>query len=187
LPLLVDVAVPLDATAAADLGASSYRLAGTGAVGLRGWLADHARVRPAVAALTHAYDLAEVLGCADRLRLRATQLPVREPDAWIGVVATPRAGAVGIVVQRGYGDTLPAAVTGLAIDAWNQTVPTASHATGLAVHYDQPDAAAPQAVLVAVPPDLDAQAWDLDTLLDTLRATLAAAQDRARLTTQDES
>jgi hypothetical protein len=184
LPLLVEVAVPLDATARADLeGNGPSRLAGAAPATVRAWLGDHARVRPAVRQLTAAYDLAETLTDHATLDLRVTQLPVADPDTWAGATASPRAGAVDVVVQRGYADRLPAAVAGLVADAWNQPVAAPMHQTALAFHYDQPDATPPQAVLVAVHPDprpdRPAATWDLDILLDILTSTLALARDRA--------
>ena len=75
-------------------------------------------------------------------------------------------------------------LTGLSIDAWAQTIPAAQISTGLAFHYDRPAATAPQALLVAVAPDITAArqpgAWDLDTLLGTVLSAAALASDRAR-------
>ena len=49
--------------------------------------------------------------------------------------------------------------------------------TGIAFHYDQPDASPPQAVLVAVPPRLAGQ-WTWDDLVHTLDETLDLAMNR---------
>ncbi len=45
------------------------------------------------------------------------------------------------------------------------------------MHYDQPDATAPQCVLVAVPP-VRGQAWQLADVAATLADTLEVAQNR---------
>lgn len=183
LPLLASLPVTLHPTARADLGTSEPRLAGVAAQAVRAWVSDHARVRAGVRAFAAAYDLAEVLGAAAALDLRVTQLPVTDPDAWAVTADAARAGAVAVAVQRGYDGPLPATVAGLVVETWNQPVAAPTYGTGLAVHYDRPDAAPPQAVVVAVHPDPGAggpvPTWDLDTLLDVLTSTLALARDRA--------
>jgi hypothetical protein len=183
LPLPAAFPPPLDATATADLAAGADRLGGTERPAVREWLLDHARVRSATRGFLAAFDLAEALGAADRLEPRVTQLPTLVEDTWAGATPAPRAGAVAVVVQPGYGSQLPASVAGLVVDTWSQPVPADGHDTGVAFHYDQPDAAPPQALLVAVHPDLSpdrpADTWDLDTLLDVVTSTLALARDRA--------
>ncbi|MFP8907536.1 hypothetical protein [Streptomyces atacamensis] len=42
---------------------------------------------------------------------------------------------------------------GLIVDEWTEVVPRDRQTTGFALHIDAPDAAPPQAVLLAVPPD----------------------------------
>ncbi len=51
------------------------------------------------------------------------------------------------------------------------TSPPESELTGIAFHYDRPDAKAAQSLLIAVPPNLD-RGWTPDTLLQVLRETL---------------
>ena len=58
------------------------------------------------------------------------------------------------------------------------TSPPESELTGVAFHYDRPDAKAPQAMLIAVPPNLD-RGWTPDTLVQVLRETLELAKLRA--------
>jgi len=62
-------------------------------------------------------------------------------------------------------------------------VPDPAHDTGLAFQFNQPDAAPPQAILIAVAPDVDSGRaggrWDLDTLADVVLGTIAMARDRA--------
>jgi hypothetical protein len=100
----------------------------------------------------------------------------------VGATAEPGPGTTEVTVQVETGAALPLAVTGLVLDSWTQAVPVGTRDTAVAFHYDQPDAAAPQAVLVAVHPDpqdgADERMWDLDTLLDVVTSTLALARDR---------
>jgi hypothetical protein len=109
-----------------------------------------------------------------------TQLPATDPDTWAGSVPHPAPGTVSLAVLAAYDGEVPASVCGLVLDTWTQAVPAPEHDTGVTFHYDQPDAAPPQAVLVAVHPDpAGAATWDLDTLLDVVTSTLALARDRA--------
>jgi hypothetical protein len=180
--LLTPVAAPGDAVLRADLGAGAVRLAGAAPPAVRDWLRDHARVRPAAAALQRAYDVSETLGCVATLDLRATQSPAADADRWVEDDPAPSA-PLDLVVARAYAGDMPDTVTGLAVDAWTTTVPAGTHATGLAFHYDEPDATPPQAILVAVAPDVrpgrQPGTWDLDTLLEVVRSSFALARERA--------
>ena len=69
-------------------------------------------------------------------------------------------------------------MAGLLIDEWVDVVPNTSETTGLVFQYDQPDAAPPQAILLAVPPDLD-QPWNLWSMQQVLLETLDLARLRA--------
>ncbi|HEU4399521.1 MAG TPA: hypothetical protein VFU54_17005 [Actinomycetota bacterium] len=180
VPLPLDVAGPRWPQAGHDLGPVGGRLAGTSPAAVRDWLLRHARVRPPVEAALAAFDVAETLDAHAVLRPRVTQLPATDPDTWAGSVPQPAAGTVSLVVLAGYEGGVPASVSGLVLDTWTQAVPASEHDTGVSFHYDQPEAAPPPAVLVAVHPDpAGATTWDLDTLLDVVMSTFALARDRA--------
>ncbi len=174
----------------ADIGSTPPRLAGADPGRVRGWLHLHARVRPALDAMLTVYELAEALETGAQLDPRATQLLAPSGQTtnaatprWTGADPAPPPGSVGFVVQRAYDGDPPATVTGLAVDAWTQTVPSTTRTTGVTFHYDEPDATAPQGVLIAVAPDVrperQPETWDLSTLLDVLTSTMALARDRA--------
>ena len=71
-------------------------------------------------------------------------------------------------------------LTGLLIDEWIETIPNVSETTGVVFQYDQPDAAPPQSILLAVPADAT-QPWNLWSLQQALLETL----DLARIRTVD--
>ncbi|HET7801546.1 MAG TPA: hypothetical protein VFL38_14075 [Humibacillus xanthopallidus] len=181
VPLMLPVPLPTAALVRSDLREGSAPIAPPAAV--RDWLMDHARVRPAVASLLDTYDCAETLGAPAGLRVRATQLPRQSGAVWSGTDPAPAPGLVDVVVVRSGGTTVPDAVTGLAVDAWVQTVPDSTHDAALAFHYDEPDADPPQAILVAVPPSLAPNrvpaTWDLASLVGVVTSTMAQAADRA--------
>jgi hypothetical protein len=65
---------------------------------------------------------------------------------------------------------------GLLIDDWTEVVPAPTETTGVAFHFDRPGAAAPQALLLAIPPAPDGR-WRWEELVGTITDTF----DRARL------
>jgi hypothetical protein len=88
---------------------------------------------------------------------------------------------------------LTGAFTGLLFDEWVELLPGATHfplgpavsapppeseLTGVGFHYDRPDAKAPHALLIAVPPNLE-RGWTPDTLVQVLRETLELGKLRA--------
>jgi hypothetical protein len=172
-PVRTDLQAGLDAelVAAGDLDA---------------WLEGAAAVRPGAAVLADVQVLAEALG---RLAPAGSvaQLPHADGDPWLGGPvpdAAALSGKVSLAVfsagAGGGGAALPAAgETGslLLVDEWSETVPHRDEVTGVALHYDQPDSTAPQAVLVAVPPVLG-QKWTLTDFAATLHDTLEVASNR---------
>jgi hypothetical protein len=64
------------------------------------------------------------------------------------------------------------------VDEWIEVVPNARETTGIVFQYNQPDAAPPQSILIAVPPDLS-KAWNVWTLQQVLLDTLDLAMLRA--------
>lgn len=141
---------------------------------LDAWLEGAAAVREP------ARHLSEVLLLGGKdVAAHVVQLPFTAGEPWLGgalVDPTVLSGRVSVVV---YG-ALPAAGTSapaLVVDEWTETVPYREQTTGVAMHYDQPDATAPQCVLVAVPPERG-RAWQLTDLVATLHDTLEIARNR---------
>jgi hypothetical protein len=87
-------------------------------------------------------------------------------------------GSVGLVVQVDEVIPMEAFVAGLAIDAWDEVVPGETETSGVAFHFDQPSASAPNLIVLGVHPG-DRPVWDVDTLLDTARETVELARMRA--------
>jgi hypothetical protein len=65
-----------------------------------------------------------------------------------------------------------------ALDAWTDSVPSRSHTTMAAFGFNAPKSRAPQAVLLAVPPDPE-QRLDNEGLLDVLLETRELVHARA--------
>ena len=88
-----------------------------------------------------------------------------------------RAG-LSLVVQSASSLDVKEQLAGLLIDEWVEVVPNVTETTGVTFQFDQPDAAPPQSILVAVPPDT-AQPWNLGMLSQVLMETIDLARLRA--------
>ncbi len=64
------------------------------------------------------------------------------------------------------------------LDSWGEVIPSTAHATTAAFHFDASGARAPQAILIAVPPDPQ-QPLDTPTLVDIVAETRELAHARA--------
>lgn len=116
------------------------------------WLADHARVRPALEALDLLALIAPAaVGEGVALASVGTEILV--------FGAAPRPGGDAIV-----------------IDAFSTSPASAELSTGVAVHQDSPRARAPQSILIAVTPP--SKTWTLDLLETTIRDTIELARLR---------
>jgi hypothetical protein len=129
--------------------------------------------------------------------LQVAQDPDAAGDAWIGgpFPADQRPVARAHLVWH-QPVPVPGPTAGLLLDEWIEPLPGAdrlrqatdivpaassppeSELTGVAFHYDRPDAKAPQTVLIAVPPDTS-QGWTADGLVQVLLETLELAKLRA--------
>jgi len=114
-------------------------------------------------------------------QLTATPTPA---DYWLGLPwpddasYTPPADALSLVQWLPAGYQPGATQCALWLDEWTETLPVATHTTALALHYDQPNAAAPQAMLLVVQPRAQAADWTMDDLLGAVNETLDLAKKR---------
>jgi hypothetical protein len=141
------------------------------------WLHDYARVRAGCEAL----DLLLMLARAFTriMPVVVGQFPALPGQIWIG----DRVGPHGVTPRLSIVAHTPFAVgatgdlAGLLVDRWSEVVPSPRSTTGVAFNYDEPKAQAPQAVLLAVPPD-PARPWDFQLLEATLLETFELAKLR---------
>jgi hypothetical protein len=140
------------------------------------------RVRPALDAWRRVELLATALGRAAAPRAVA-QLPYEENARWVALpfaieTDRPKAGRTSILLHRAAAPAATGSWSGLLLDAWTELIPLPKEQTGVAFHYDDSGAEAPQTILVAVPP-VPAEQWDLAALVATLNETLDLAKVRA--------
>jgi hypothetical protein len=160
---------------------------------LTDWLRRYSAVRPSVRAWHDLIGLSDGRnGAASELTAAqrppggawvAGAFPVKErPPArehWVRHLpfGAPSAAFAAFVVDQ-WADVLPGSDALAATKSGDGAVPVESELTGLSFHFDRPDARAPQAVLVAVPPNRK-RGWTADTLALVLRDTLELAKLRA--------
>ena len=105
-------------------------------------------------------------------------------DHWLGVAFPagyePTEDKLSIVLMNAgeitSSSTTPKAA--LLIDEWVEIIPNMNETTGIAFNYDQPDAKAPNTLLLAVTPKVTGN-WQWDDLVYTLNDTLELAKNRA--------
>jgi hypothetical protein len=152
---------------------------------IAGWLQDMALVRPRVDALDGAVVAAEVVGGTPAAAYVVAQ-PVVAAEAarpWTAVAPPaegPRPGS-SLVMQRDGDGT--GRLCGLVVDSWTEVVPRApgehgpEEVVGVAFDFDRPGARAPQAMLIAVPPD-PGRGWCMEDLHACLDEALLLARVR---------
>jgi hypothetical protein len=134
---------------------------------LEDWVRDAATVRPSVAAL-------------DDLLAAAAVLAGGEPGGWTAT-AWPAESAPtrSTVVLQDDGSAAGSSVAGLVVDAWTEAVPAGDEeVAGVAFNFDRPNSAAPQALLLAVPPD-PARGWRMEDVHGVVEETLTLARIRS--------
>jgi len=140
-----------------------------------------ARVRRPVDRLSTVLFYAEALdGTAPALSV--AQLPFLAGGRWCALPwpegsASPD-GALSVVAYLPRPFATAAPVAGFWIDEWVEVIPEAQVTTGIAFNFDEPASQAPQAILLAVPPD-NSPTWDISDLEAITRETLDLARVRA--------
>jgi hypothetical protein len=162
--------------------ADSTKLQGGDPFAATAWLQRMARVREGVARLNAALNYAEALKTGEKLKLTVAQLPHATDDRWVGLpLQTGQSlpgGKLSLAVQSAAPVDVRQPVAGLLIDEWVEVVPNATETSAISFQYDQPNAAPPQTILMAVPPQVDLP-WTVWLLQQVLLETLDLARIRA--------
>jgi len=148
-----------------QLWANSSALQGGDALASTRWIQRAARVRAGVARMDAALTYAESLAGKPLLHLDVAQLPAVANDRWAGMdlPGPAPASTLSLIAFTPVAYAPGAAVAGLLVDEWIESVPAAQQITGVAFNYMDPSARAPQAILVAVAPD-DFPEWTVESV-----------------------
>jgi hypothetical protein len=161
---------------------------------LADWLRDMENVRPRARGLGDALTASEALSGTAPCGAAVAQLPSGE--RWIARGPAPAPSRANpaprqSVVLRTDGRPDPGQVAGLVVESWTENVPEAARTPqadgaarppeeeigGLSFHFNQPDARAPQAWLLAVPPDA-LRGWRMEDLHAVIEETFSLARVR---------
>lgn len=143
------------------------------------WIHSISRVRPTISDLNWASAVSRWIGqsMGDPTVL---QLPHRPGTPWIGGkfgADLPSAEWLSFIALNAAVLANPLQA-GLLLDDWTETVPTDKETTGVSFNFNRPNATAPQAVLVAVPPVLTGN-WSWEDLIASVHEALDLAHLRA--------
>jgi hypothetical protein len=110
------------------------------------------------------------------------QLPFAPQDSWLALQVPADYVLDGdhLLYTAHYASPFDAGdrQCGLLLDEWTEVVPGDEATTGLALHYDRPNAEAPQSLLLVTPAAWDG-VWHWDDLVGALDDTLELAKARA--------
>ena len=162
--------------------ANSTKLQGGDPFAATTWLHRMARVREGVARLHGALNYAEALKTGEKLKLTLAQLPHDADERWVGLPLQAGqslpGGKLSLAVQAVAPIDVGQPLAGLLIDEWVEVVPNAAETSAISFQYDQANAAPPQTILIAVPPQVDLP-WTVWSLQQVLLETLDLARIRA--------
>ena len=148
------------------------------------WIAQLSHLRPGISRLDAALTLAQLLGAsnADPSALLLGQLPATANDRWLGLgfdpANPPARGRVALACVTAGDPLTQSSYAGLLIDEWPERIPSTRENAAVAFHYAEPQARAPQALLLGVCPDAR-PVWDDDLVTGILEEALELAKIRA--------
>jgi len=141
------------------------------------------RVRPPLDSWRRLEIVASSLG-RDRAPRALAQLPYYAGARWVALPFAsendrPPPGRISILFYQADAPAVNVPWAGLLLDHWTEVIPFPDEQTGVAFHYDDPGAEAPQTVLLLVPPVAEAEQWSLSWLTEALKETTEMARIRA--------
>lgn len=163
----------------AALAANLLATRNAGPLELQRWFHGVAAVRERPRTLERITLLAEAFDRPSST-VKAIQFPERPGEHWLGgrlsAAGAPDGDRLSLVVvePNHLNGTHGAA---LIVDEWNEQVPDLVQSAAAAFHYDAPDAAAPQVLLLVTPPEAQGK-WRLEDLLLAMDETLDMAKSR---------
>ncbi|TVP43153.1 MAG: hypothetical protein EA341_18515 [Mongoliibacter sp.] len=156
----------------------------SGLEGLEKWQHDSGTVRKNIAKLENLRMLQDVLEKPETSVLPAqVALSGQESPSpyWMGTSYPEGYQAEGdylsFVLYGGENLIGQSRLTGLVVDEWAELIPEKIQTTGVAVHYNQPDARAAQSILMAVPPEIKGS-LDIEQIMLTVEEALNLAKLR---------
>ena len=151
------------------------------------WLYGTARVREKMKHLENVYFMAEAFG-SNASALQPIQLPFRPNDRWLALQFRKpgesendfKVDADRLLYTATYAVPFDKMTSqcGLLVDEWTEVIPVKTETTGLAFHFDRPNAEPPQVMLLAMPPVMRGH-WQWADLVSSIKETFDMAKLRA--------
>ncbi len=145
------------------------------------WLYGVSRVREKMRHWEKCVMLSEAFKSGE-LRLEPVQLPFKPNDRWLALEypADYKLDGDRLLFTAAYAAPFQKLQRqcGLLIDEWNEVIPGKDETTGIAFHYDRPNAEPPQTMLLVTPANMDGP-WQWQDLVDAINETLEMAKKRA--------
>lgn len=146
------------------------------------WLHGIARVRDKMHHWENAILIGQALGAAQSAELTPLQLPFGPDEPWLAleIPDSYHIDSDRLLYTAHFAEPFDStkAVVGLLVDEWTEVVPGTEETTGVAFHFNRPNAEPPQAWLLALSPGED-RSWSWDDLLAVVNHTLDSAKRRA--------
>jgi hypothetical protein len=153
----------------------------TGRLTMEDWLQSIGKVRARMKDLQQTNYTADMYGSVIP-SIQPVQLPYRNGDYWLGMSYpssyTPAEDKLSLVLINEKALTQQSWQSGLVLDEWLEIIPAKQETTGLVFNYDQPNATAPQSILLAVVPSANLN-WTWDDLVHTIIDTVEMSKIRA--------
>jgi hypothetical protein len=163
---------------AAEVASAAASPISTDGLQVEEWFQSLVRVRDTMGSLGTVSAYGDWTGTG--FELIPLQFPVRPGDAWIGTEygAALGPGDVASVVLAAPLPSVAAPMCGLLFDEWTELVPTTEETSGIAFHFNRPNAMPPQTLLLAVAPRLTGR-WSWEDLVAVIVDTFGRARTRA--------
>jgi hypothetical protein len=142
------------------------------------WFTRAARVREGLSRLADVLRFAEVWG-RNTPGFTVGQMPFVPGEVWVALptAGTSPGGRLSLVACGSTTFEGNQPLAGFVWDEWSEVVPNRAETTAMAFHYDRPNSRPPQAILIAVAPDVN-QPWNLLFIEQILRETLSLSKQR---------
>jgi hypothetical protein len=149
---------------------------------LADWKQAISKVRKQMKALYNV-EINQILSGDLSFTYEPVQLPYKQDDYWVGTEFPDGYSAgddqlsVMLISPEEWKNNTPNKAA-LVVDEWVEILPNKIETTGISINYDNPNACAPQSVLLAVTP-VETGKWQFENLVYTLIDTLEMAKNRA--------
>ncbi|MFK8008016.1 MAG: hypothetical protein AB8H03_16785 [Saprospiraceae bacterium] len=161
---------------------------------MEGWLTGISKVREPIEKLENLLLLKSILNPygQDEDTLYPLQLPYRNNDNWVGLELPENyyedhededinQDKLSLVLLADDGFKSQDNLVGLLIDEWTEVIPYKEETSGIAFHYNQPNARPPQNLLLAIHPHSNSPTvnWTWGNIVECLKSTLVLSRIRA--------